>query len=81
MAEGTVAFWHTEEGWGAIEAPDRAGLGFVHYSHLERSQWQRALIAGERVEYEWADDFAQDGCQWRVAWVRPLTDPADDGPP
>jgi hypothetical protein len=29
MAEGTVAFWHEEEGWGGIEADDRAGVGFA----------------------------------------------------
>jgi hypothetical protein len=30
----------------------------------------RELQAGEVVEFEWADDFGQDGCQYRVAWVR-----------
>ncbi len=27
LHQGTVAFWHTEEGWGAVRTPDRPGLG------------------------------------------------------
>lgn len=27
------------------------------------------LHEGEPVQFEWADDFGQDGCQWSVAWV------------
>jgi cold shock CspA family protein len=72
MSHGTVAFWHSEEGWGAITAPEQTGLGFVHFSHMRDVEGYRGLAQGEQVEYEWADDFAQDGCQWRVAWVRPV---------
>jgi hypothetical protein len=32
----------------------------------------RALKKGPEVEYEFADNFEQDGCQWRVAWVKAL---------
>jgi len=73
VAEGTVAFWHGDEGWGAIKAPDRSGVGFVHFSHIRDVEGYRELFADEQVEFEWADDFGQDGCQWRVAWVRPLS--------
>jgi hypothetical protein len=31
----------------------------------------RELHEGEPVEFERADDFGQDGCQWRVKWVQP----------
>lgn len=70
-----MAFWHAEEGWGGIEAPDHPGTGFVHFSQV-RMEGYRQLLPGQTVEYEWADDFGQDGCQWRVAWVRPVESPA-----
>jgi hypothetical protein len=44
---GDGAFWHAQEGWGAIEAADRAGLGFAHWSKV---RVDRALVAGEPVE-------------------------------
>jgi cold shock CspA family protein len=68
MAAGDVAFWHREEGWGAITASDRPGLGFVHFADI-RGAGFRELIPGTSVEFEWRDDFEQDGCQWRVSWV------------
>jgi len=71
MADGIVAFWHGDEGWGAIAADDRPGVGFAHFSHVRGVEGYRELFAGEPVEFEWADDREQDGCQWRVAWVRP----------
>jgi cold shock CspA family protein len=70
LHQGTVAFWHTEEGWGAVRTPDRPGIGFVHFSHIRDMEGYRELHKGQAVEFEWADDFEQDGCQYRVAWVR-----------
>ena len=70
LHRGTVAFWHTEEGWGAVRSPDRPGIGFAHFSHITGVEGYRELREGEVVEFEWADDFPQDGCQYRVAWVR-----------
>jgi cold shock CspA family protein len=72
VALGTVAFWHSEEGWGAVKASDRSGVGFVHFSQIRGMQGYRELVPGNSVEFEWADDMGQDGCQWRVAWVRPI---------
>ncbi len=73
MALGTVAFWHNEEGWGAITAPDRPGVDFVHFSNVRGIDGYRGLTTspGSSVEFEWLDDFEQDGCQWRAEWVRP----------
>jgi cold shock CspA family protein len=68
---GTVAFWHTEEGWGALRTPARRGVGFAHFSHIDGVDGYRELFPNEPVQFEWADDFEQDGCQWRVNWVRP----------
>jgi cold shock CspA family protein len=72
MSVGTVAFWHSEDGWGAITAPDRRGIGFVHFSNVRGIESYREPTPGSSVEFEWLDDFEQDGCQWRVAWVRPI---------
>jgi cold shock CspA family protein len=69
---GTVAFWRHEEGWGGIEAPDRPGVGFAHFSQVRGVQGYRYLLPGEAVEFEWADGVGQDGCDWRVRWVRPI---------
>lgn len=71
MAQGVVSFWHEEEGWGGIEAPEHPGIGFAHFSAV-RMEGYRVLAPGQAVEYECMDDLGQDGCQWRVAWVRPL---------
>ena len=81
MAVGRVAFWHGDEGWGAIRAPDRPGVGFAHFSHIRGMEGYRELFPNEEVEFEWADDRGQDGCQWRVAWVRPLARGAQQPPP
>jgi cold shock CspA family protein len=71
MALATVAFWHDKDGWGAITAPDRPGVGFVHFANITGIDGYRNLRPGSSVEFEWLDDFEQDGCQWRAAWVRP----------
>ena len=70
MSYGTVAFWHSEDGWGAITSPERSGLGFAHFSHIQDVDGFRDVVQGQVVEFEWLDDLGQDGCQWRVAWVR-----------
>jgi cold shock CspA family protein len=45
-------------------------MGFAHFSHIMDMERYRELREGQTVEFEWADDFGQDGCQYRVAWVR-----------
>ncbi|HXW79987.1 MAG TPA: hypothetical protein VEJ84_10840 [Acidimicrobiales bacterium] len=72
VARAVVAYWHVADGWGAISDPDREGVGFVHFSMIRGLPGYRELIPGEEVEYEWSDELAQDGCQWRPEWVRPL---------
>ena len=49
MALGTVAFWHDEEGWGAITAPDRPGVGFVHFSNIRGIDGYRDLVPGSSI--------------------------------
>lgn len=72
VGRGTIAFWHSDEGWGAVATPDRPGVGFVHFSGVRGVEGYRELIPGSAVEFEWKDDFEQDGCQWRVMWARPI---------
>ena len=50
MTRGTVAFWHSEEGWGAIAAPDRPGVGFVQ--NVQGLEGYRDLIPGSSVEFK-----------------------------
>lgn len=72
VTRGTVSFWHSEEGWGTITTSDRPGLGFVHFASLQGIEGRVDLVPGSSVEFNWLDDFEQDGCQWRVGWVRPV---------
>jgi cold shock CspA family protein len=74
VAFGTVAFWHSDYGWGAITATDREGLGFVAFSQVRGMAGFVELAPGQEVEYEWASDRGQDGCQWVAEWVRPAAD-------
>lgn len=71
VEQGRVAFWHAEEGWGAVEVPGREGVGFTHFSQIVGVSGYRELLPGEPVEVEFGDDHGQDGCEWRVASVRP----------
>ena len=61
MALGTVAFWHDDEGWGAVKDPSRPGVGFAHFSHIQGIEGYRTLAAGQKVEFEYGDDLQQDG--------------------
>ncbi len=67
---GTVAFWYAEGGWGAVRSPDRAGIGFAHFSDILGQTGFRELHEGDDVEFEWSGNMPQDGCQYTVKWVR-----------
>jgi cold shock CspA family protein len=77
VTRATVAFWHSDEGWGAIRTPDRPGLGFVHFAQIRNVEGYRDLSEGQEMEFEWGDDLAQDGCQWRPSWVSPIQNDTD----
>ena len=68
---GTVASWHSDEGWGAISAPERSGLGFVHFSQIRGIEGYRELTPGGPVEFEWQDDFGQDGVNGELRGFNP----------
>jgi CspA family cold shock protein len=72
MARGTVKFFKTEEGWGAISSPELPD-GFdawVHFSGIETDGF-RALEAGDQVEFNY-EQVRQDGFRFRVTRVRKL---------
>ncbi|RIJ71241.1 cold shock domain-containing protein [Nakamurella silvestris] len=73
MATGTVKFYRSERGWGAISSdalpPGRDA--WVHYSMIE-GQGYRELEAGERVEFDF-EEVQQDSFDFRATWVRRST--------
>lgn len=73
METGVVAFWHTEEGWGAATTPAHPGMGFVHFSMIRDMPGFRELVPGEEVDLEYGGLYPRDGCDWRVEWLRRRT--------
>lgn len=72
MAEGTVKFWKSEKGWGAIQSPELpTGLdAFAHFSAIEAEGF-RELAQGDRVEFDY-ESAVQDSFQFRATRVRKL---------
>lgn len=68
---GTCAFWHEDEGCGAVAVPGRPGVGFTHFSFIQGTG-HRYLVPGEPVEMVWGSGRGQDGCDWLAASVRPV---------
>ncbi len=73
LSEGLWRSGTRTKGGGAVQSPDRRGVGFAHLSHIVDQTGFHELDAGEDVEFEWSDNFSQDGCQYRVKWVRRLS--------
>jgi cold shock CspA family protein len=67
---GVCAFWHQEEGWGAVTTPGHPGLGFVHFSDIRDMPGYRELVPGSDVDFVYGGPYPHDGCDWRVEWVR-----------
>lgn len=75
MALGTVKFFKSEKGWGAIASPDLPD-GFdawVHFSAIEVDGF-RSLEEGDRVEFEY-EAARQDSFRFRATSVRRLGKP------
>ncbi len=51
MATGKVKWFNNSKGFGFIEAKDREGDIFAHYSTIEMEGY-RTLKAGQSVEFE-----------------------------
>ncbi|WP_018503674.1 cold-shock protein [Parafrankia discariae] len=72
MAIGTVKFFHTERGWGAISSTDlpHGHDAWVYYSMIEMDG-ARFLEAGDRVEFSY-EPAQQDSFRFRAIHVRKL---------
>ncbi|WP_152362218.1 cold-shock protein [Microlunatus speluncae] len=72
MAEGTVKFWKSEKGWGAIASPELPeGLdAFAHFSAIEAEGF-RELTQGDRVEFDY-EPAVQDSFRFVATRVRKL---------
>ncbi|MEQ4210405.1 cold shock domain-containing protein [Actinopolymorpha sp. B9G3] len=64
---GVVEWFDSDEGWGAITAPEVPGGCFVHFSHIQLSGY-RELRAGQRVRFTF-EAPGQDGYPYRARAV------------
>ena len=72
MAMGTVKFYKSEKGWGAISS-DELPAGhdaWVHFSVIV-GEGYRSLEAGQQVEFSY-EAARQDSFEYRATEVRPL---------
>jgi cold shock protein len=72
MAIGTVKFYKSEKGWGAISSDELpAGQdAWVHFSVIV-GEGYRSLEAGQQVEFSY-EAAQQDSFNYRATEVRPL---------
>ncbi len=72
MAAGTVKFWKSEQGWGAIASPElpEGRDAFAHFSTIEAEGF-RELTQGDRVEFDY-ESAVQDSFRFRATRVRKL---------
>ncbi|WP_319457407.1 MULTISPECIES: cold-shock protein [unclassified Mycobacterium] len=73
MAIGTVKFYKSEKGWGAISSPDLPdGLdAFIHVCDIKGhgQPGYRALAAGDQVEFEFRPAH-QDSFKFVATWAQ-----------
>lgn len=70
MAQGTVKFWKSEKGWGAISSgalPDGSDA-WAHFSAIE-GEGYRDLRAGDHVDFDY-EPARQDSFDFRATRVR-----------
>ncbi|HLT61383.1 MAG TPA: cold shock domain-containing protein [Microlunatus sp.] len=72
MAQGTVKFWKSDKGWGAIASPElpEGSDAFAHFSAVEADGF-RELTAGDRVEFDY-EAAQQDSFRFVATRVRPV---------
>lgn len=71
MAIGTVKFYKSEKGWGAISSPDLPdGLdAFIHFVDIKGQPGYREFAAGDRVEFEFRPAH-QDSFKFVATWAQ-----------
>ena len=78
MAFGTVKFYKSEKGWGAISSLDLppGRDAFIHFSDIRGQPGYREFTAGDEVEFEYRPAH-QDSCDFVATWARRLSDATD----
>jgi CspA family cold shock protein len=68
ISRGVVREFHSDHGWGVLDAPDVPGGCWVHFSALVMSGY-RTLSAGQEVSFQ-SEAANQDGYAFRAvrAW-------------
>ena len=74
--DAVVREWHSDQGWGVIEAAEAPGGCWAHFSHIAVGGY-RTLSPGQAVALEW-EMADQDGYSYRAVRVWPVgSDPVD----
>lgn len=78
MAFGTVKFYKSHKGWGAISSSELPpGLdAFIPFGNIVGQSGYREFAAGDPVEFEYVP-AQQDSFQFVATWARRLTDTDD----
>ncbi len=66
-ADGTVRFWHVEEGWGVLDSPSTPDGCYASFAAIQMDGF-RELARGERVSFEFLE-FASDGYAYQATAV------------
>jgi cold shock protein len=67
--DAVVREWHSDHGWGVIEAAETPGGCWAHFSHIAVGGY-RELAPGQAVVLEW-EMADQDGYSYRAVRVWP----------
>lgn len=78
MALGTVKFYKSEKGWGAISSSELPpGLdAFISFGDIRGQSGFRELTAGDHVEFEYRPG-RQDSFRFVATWARRVSDTTD----
>ena len=79
MAFGTVKFYKSDKGWGAISSPELPpGMdAFISFGDIKGQPGFREFAAGDHVEFEYRP-AQQDSFRFAATWARRVGDtPAD----
>jgi cold shock protein len=67
--DAVVREWHSDQGWGVIDAAETPGGCWAHFSHIAMRGY-RELSPGQAVALEW-EIADQDGYSYRAVRVWP----------
>ncbi|AKK27839.1 cold-shock protein [Mycobacterium sp. EPa45] len=81
MALGTIKFYKSDKGWGAISSPELPPVldAFISFADITGQTGFREFAAGDHVEFDYRE-ARQDSFQFVATWARRVGDAADDDP-